>query len=421
MSYQYQQPVSKAYKLLFSLCLLIFISQASFSQLVFKNASKELGDGKSVGSVYRFPAVTTNVDALVIIDSLVNGSSLSNIDASGGYADAFQPQVKAGGTGISYILFTIKFVAANTSTPVFLSNISATNLDLDGSSNLKEMCEIDMNGGSSKFMNNNPKISVNLLNNKFRGLNLDGVDRGGIDTTATELMFVVKNSNITSFKVRFGALLTGSSGSGSSRMYSLYMKDFAIANSSTLPVTLTSFQANLKDKSASLVWTTANQVNFSHFVIEKSTDGKNFQEAAVLFAEEQTTTATTDYKYKDNLQNSSSKTVFYRLKMVDVNEKYSYSETRMVRLATTELNNVQISTFPNPVTSEVRIMVPADWQEKAVTYEIYNSTGVLVQRVQNQKAAQVQQINMQKLNGGNYIVKVSNGSVTSTSKIIKLN
>jgi len=418
MTYLYPTVV-KVYKLLFSFCILLFISQAGFSQLVFKNAALEQGDGKSIGSIYRFPGVTTNVDALVTIDSLINGSSVSNIDLPGGYADAFQPQIKAGGIGLSYTVFTIKFVTSNTTTPFFLSSVSATNLDLDGTATLKEMCEIDMNGGSSKFMNNNPKISVSLILNKFRGLNLDGIDRGGIDTSATELMFQVKNNNISSFKVRFGAVIISNSGN-TTRQYSLYMKDFVIANAATLPVTLTNFQANLKDKSASLVWTTTTQLNFSHFVIEKSTDGKNFQEAAVLFAEENTTTATTDYKYKDNLQNSSSKVVFYRLKMVDVNEKYSYSDTRMVRLATDE-NTVKISTFPNPVTSEVRIMVPAEWQEKAVTYDIYNSTGILVQRVQNQKAAQVQQINVQNLNSGNYIVKVSNGVAVSTSKIIKVN
>ncbi|MEQ1797643.1 MAG: T9SS type A sorting domain-containing protein [Lacibacter sp.] len=418
MTYLYPTVV-KAYKLLFSLSILLFISQESFSQLVFKNSSLIQGDNLKVGATYRFSNVTIDVDALVTIDSLVNGASVSNIDLSGsGYNDAFQPQVKPGNIGTSYALFNILFVKHNTSTAVFLSSIAATNLDLDGSLTLKEMCEIDMNGGSSKFMNNNPTIAVSLLSNKFRAINLAGVNYGGIDTSASEVMFEVKNSNIASFKVRFGAVTL--SNSGSARQYSLYMKEFAIANATTLPVTLTNFQANLKDKSASLVWTTANQINFSHFVIEKSTDGKNFQEAAVLFADEANTSTVIDYKYKDNLQNSSSKVVFYRLKMVDANEKYAYSETRMVRLAT-EVNSIQISTFPNPVTSEVRIMVPADWQEKAVTYEIYNSTGVLVQRVQNQKAAQVQQINVQNLNGGNYIVKVSSGSAISTSKIIKLN
>ncbi len=419
MTYLYPTVV-KAYKLLFSLSLLLFISQESFSQLVFKSPSVLQGDGKAVGSMFRFSNVTTNVDAIVTLDSLVNGATLQNIDLSGsGYNDAFQPQVKAGNIGTSYALFSITFVQHNTTTAMFLSSVTATNLDLDGTATLKEMCEIDMNGGSSKFMNNNPTILVSMLSTKFRAINLAGIDYGGIDTTASQVMFQVKNSNIASFKVRFGAVTISNSGS-TSRQYSLYMKEFAIANATTLPVTLTNFQANLKDKSASLVWTTTNQINFSHFVIEKSTDGKNFQEAAVLFADEANTNAAIDYKYKDNLQNSSSKVVFYRLKMVDANEKYAYSETRMVRLAT-EVNTVQISTFPNPVTSEVRVLVPAEWQEKAVTYEIYNSTGILVQRVQNQKAAQVQQINVQNLNGGNYIVKVSNGSVTSTSKIIKIN
>ena len=103
--------------------------------------------------------------------------------------------------------------------------------------------------------------------------------------------------------------------------------------------------------------------------------------------------------------------------MVDVDGTSSYSETRMVRL--TEENKVKISTFPNPATNEVRVMIPNDWQEKIVTYEIYNSTGVLVQRYQNKQAAQVQQLNVQQLNTGNYILKVNNGTNSSTSKFIK--
>jgi len=193
----------------------------------------------------------------------------------------------------------------------------------------------------------------------------------------------------------------------------------APAVNGSLPVSLISFQANLKEQTASLNWITSNHFNFSHYVVERSTDGRNFEQAAMVFADASNSNATNGYSYQDNLKNSTAKTIYYRLKMVDIDQKYSYSEVRMVRLVTE--NKIQVSTFPNPVVNELRVMVPAEWQEKTLTYEIYNSNGVMMSRVQNAKAAQVQQLNVQSLNSGNYIVRVSNGSTVSTSKFVKLN
>lgn len=196
----------------------------------------------------------------------------------------------------------------------------------------------------------------------------------------------------------------------------------AQANSSNLPlspsqpVSLLAFQVNLKEKNAVLSWTTTNHYNFSHFIIEKSNDAKNYSEATILFADE-TSSVENSFKYKDNLLNNTEKTTYYRLKLVDINGKASYSETRMVRLI--EENRVQISTFPNPAINEVRVMIPTDWQEKLVTYEIYSNAGVLMQRYQNKQAAQVQQLNVQQLNSGNYLLKVNNGTTSTISNFVK--
>jgi hypothetical protein len=197
---------------------------------------------------------------------------------------------------------------------------------------------------------------------------------------------------------------------------------FSQTNSSNLPlspsqpISILLFQVNIKEKNALLSWTTTNHYNFSHFIIEKSHDAKSFRETTVLFGAE-TTSVENCFKYKDNLLNNAETTIYYRLKMVDVNGKSSYSETRMVRL--TEENKVKISSVPNPATNEVRVMIPNDWQEKLVTYEIYSNAGVLIQRYQNKQAAQVQQLNVQELNSGNYLLKVNNGSTTTTSNFIK--
>lgn len=182
------------------------------------------------------------------------------------------------------------------------------------------------------------------------------------------------------------------------------------------PVSLLDFRANLKNDNVLLNWKTTNHYNFSHFIVEKSIDARYYSDAVVIVAPE-STSAENSYGYNDNLHNSINKTVYYRLKMVDVNGKISYSETRMVRL--TEENNIQVSTFPNPATNELHVNIPNEWQEKTVTYEIYSSTGVLIKRYQNKQAAQVQQLNVQQLNNGNYILKVNNGSNGKTAIFIK--
>ena len=57
------------------------------------------GTNLQIGASYRFLDVTTNVDAIVTIDSLVNGAKVNKIDDNGngvGYTAAFQPAIQSG-------------------------------------------------------------------------------------------------------------------------------------------------------------------------------------------------------------------------------------------------------------------------------------------------------------------------------------
>jgi Secretion system C-terminal sorting domain len=411
MTYLYPT-VKKAFVLVFSLLL---TSQAGFSQLYFNNPQLVSGTDLEQGAVYRYTNVAPFVNALVTISHIENGSTILHMDENGfGYDGGFQPLIKSGGKDESYVLFTFQFVHSVTGQPFLFPTMNAMILDIDGSNQMKEFAELNMNDGVSALMNATPHIALQNSVNKVIALNTAGVEIGGISTNATEVMFQVASLNISTFEVKFG--VNSETGSHASRQYSLYFNNFTLP--STLPVSLLSFQATLHSKTATLGWVTTNHFNFSHFIVEKSTDARTFTETAVLFTESATSNAETTYKYKDNLQNSTAKVVYYRLKMVDVDGSFTYSETRMVRL-TAEENKVLISTFPNPATNEVRVMIPTEWQEKTVTYEIFSNTGVLIQRYQNKTAAQVQQLNVQQLQTGNYILKVNNGTISSTSKFIK--
>src|SRR5688500_17579896 len=119
-------------------CLMLICSIFSvsvFSQsntLSFQNAVLVSGSNNKLHAVYKFPAVANGVDALVSIDSMVNGASVTQIDETGvGYEKAFQPRVKAGNvSGESYVVFSIKLVEAGTNFPKVMSSISATAVDI---------------------------------------------------------------------------------------------------------------------------------------------------------------------------------------------------------------------------------------------------------------------------------------------------
>jgi Secretion system C-terminal sorting domain len=189
------------------------------------------------------------------------------------------------------------------------------------------------------------------------------------------------------------------------------------SSSSTLPLSLLNFGAILKSEKVNLNWTTTEHYNFSHFVVQRSTDGKYFKDVMTLLTDATVSSSINNYGYNDNISSVNSNVVYYRLQMVDVDGSFEYSPIRMVRLNAE--NKITIQAFPNPVTNELRVLIPANWQEKTITYEIYSSNGALVSRTQVARAAQVQQLNVQSLGSGNYIIRVTNGQEISSSKITK--
>ena len=106
-----------------------------------------------------------------------------------------------------------------------------------------------------------------------------------------------------------------------------FSKFFLVDASVALPVTLISFTGHLENKTIPLDWSTAQEFNSSHFEIEKSTDGVNFQPLAKVTAAG-ASTSKRDYTYIDRQVNEFN---YYRLKMVDVDDRYSYSENILIK------------------------------------------------------------------------------------------
>ena len=384
--------------------------------LFFSGAVLQSGTALQLGAIYKFSTVTAGVDALVKIDSLINGATVINIDQTAvGYDGAFQPIVQSlQGFTNSYAVFKISFIKSSNGTPKLFSDLAATALDIDGNATLKEYAIIDMNGGTATYSNATPQISLTALGTGFKGKNTGGIDLAGIDTLNTNVMFTVKNTNMTSFSVKFGAEI--SSGGASQRNYSIFLQDF-ISSSITLPIRLASFTAVLNNHAVDLKWITSAEINSNYFEVERSLDGKNYNSIGMLSSAGNSNTDI-KYSYQNDISSFDNGVIYYRLKIVDKDGSISYSPVRIIRL-TQEKQGINLTIYPNPVANELRVTIPSAWQNKPVLVEVFNSNGQKVKELMSANSSQTEVIKVSDISRGIYFIKASSGNETAQQRILK--
>jgi hypothetical protein len=104
----------------------------------------------------------------------------------------------------------------------------------------------------------------------------------------------------------------------------------------------------IKNGKSHISWSVASQINNEKYIIEHSKDGKNFSPIGEI-AGDGTSNETKHYEYIH--PSPSIGMNYYRIKQVDYDGKYSYSDIASLRYD----GNGETSIYPNPATSEVNI------------------------------------------------------------------
>jgi hypothetical protein len=138
-------------------------------------------------------------------------------------------------------------------------------------------------------------------------------------------------------------------------------------DNSTLPVSLIHFKAVKESKGVRLAWKTADEVNTSHFEIERSKNGINYTSLARLNSFN--TSGEHDYESLDAAPGSGVN--YYRLKMADRNGLFRYSGVVKINLT----KQGQFTVTPNPAFGF--IVVESDQNFESI--RIADMTGKLVQ------------------------------------------
>jgi Secretion system C-terminal sorting domain len=191
--------------------------------------------------------------------------------------------------------------------------------------------------------------------------------------------------------------------------------------SSPLPVNLISFTGKPTEKGNLLTWKTANEKGFEGFEIERSsplTPGGGISNEKFEKIGEIKSNKSESYEFLDisNLIFHNSNLNYYRLKMIDLDGKFSFSKIISIenRIGKTNVGNF----YPNPSASNSNIDINANesgnWN--IITYDILgkkiNSETKFLQKGLNK-------ISIEKLIQGVNFVRFENGVISEIRKVIQ--
>jgi len=456
------------------MCLMLVVP-AVYSQvipeLIFRNPILESGTALQDGAKYRFKDAAEGIDALVEIKKRsASNVVVRNIDlTSFGWDKAFQPELGIPGTvppnHIWWVEFEVSFLKAGTNSKKKVDEFDMTSLDVDGDnvsiqefvimekaksvtystiSNLTNgVAETEIECGecgktsalktcsncagsgknSGKACGNckgTGKLHVECghawdgeSNYTVQGPVLNFMN---IDTLGTAVMATYHYEKKDMMKMRIGGKSGASSSTAGMRLNSIWYRSFNLLPMGILATRTTDFNAKYNKQNVVLTWTADQERTFSHFIVEKSLNGIDFKEVAIIVTKDNEAFRK-NYSYTDE-QITNKGIVYYRLKTVEANQHSQTSMVRVIKMGD-ELIAVNIQAYPNPVVNELRITVPANWQNNKVTYDLYSNTGKKLKQVVNNNASQTEVLAMNGLNAGIYVVKVSSGNETVVKQVMK--
>jgi len=127
-----------------------------------------------------------------------------------------------------------------------------------------------------------------------------------------------------------------------------------------LPVELVAFEGQERDCKVQLSWQTASETNSEYFIIERSADGVQFAEVGRVNAAGESQTLV-NYHFSDI---GASLLTYYRLKQVDIDGTYAYSDIIKVDTDCTDSAGDILDVYPNPVRNNMHLRLYSNTHEK---------------------------------------------------------
>lgn len=184
-------------------------------------------------------------------------------------------------------------------------------------------------------------------------------------------------------------------------------------NATVLPITLKYFTAWKRPDANRITWMTTTEKNFSHFEIQKSSDGINFIKIATMQGKGGNNKETA-YSFDDNEVKAVQ---YYRLKYVDANGQYTYSN--ILRVSRDDVTNTKVL-FSNRITTMLALRI-IDMNANNLSIKIIDNSGrtVKTQNVKINTGENSLNINTTAIPSGFYYLMLSADNYKRTFSFVK--
>ncbi len=199
------------------------------------------------------------------------------------------------------------------------------------------------------------------------------------------------------------------------RLYNRALDSAEVAatwNITIVPVELTSFTASVNDNDVTLNWVTASEINNSGFQVEKKSTGD--YESIGFVPGYGTTTETRAYSFSD--VNLTAGTYSYRLKQIDYDGTFEYSDPVEVEIIVPDVYSLH-QNYPNPFNPSTKITFTIA-ENANVTLKVFDVLGQKVMTLINQDltaGAHTYDFDAAGFNSGVYFYRIEANGIDGTN------
>lgn len=394
-----------------------------------------------VGSTVINVEVTVNSQYQAEITNMDNNAALDQAGVS--VADFFAPRIRPdvslnNSDRRGYVEMTMNFFQGvnNFTTPIVINTLNMISYDADGSYETggsisqawfreTRVAEVYNAANPSILASNNTElVAYNYADagktwNGFAGgvYERDGLSRCAEVASSFRYSAAGRSSVTFRFGYDFKAGTNGYNIGRPDREYGMKFGCYSFPSQITLPVSLISFSATLKNNTTVLSWETENEINFNHYEVErKAAQAADYSIIANKSA--QGAVSRSSYQFTDNLASLTDDVFYYRLKMVDVDGKFKYSNVIMVRKNQKIINGISIN--PNPVSANETTTVRFQSSSSTVvTLRVVDMTGRMVLQQLSKVTEGINSVPVNKLGllkPGIYVMQLADGEEISAIK-----
>jgi Secretion system C-terminal sorting domain len=278
------------------------------------------------------------------------------------------------------------------------------------------------NGGITQIFTGTPNGASTVLTKKWDLVNQNGnpfsgsVNGTAFDalgslyiSTSTGLFYINQNTVNTATGTVQCALVSNVTG----------LTDLAsnlFPQQSALPLRLISFTGSFRNQKTILNWETEGEQNFSYFEIQRSSNSSDYNTIDIKPAAGNMTSRQ-GYQFTDDLSAVSGTVFTYRLKMVDIDGQFKYSDVIMIRKEITTIKGITIN--PTPVINGVATVRFTAQAAGSSALRVVDLSGKIVLQQQNKVYEGNNSISLsglERLQAGTYILQIANGNEQQSVK-----